>query len=152
MQLIKNIENKIKNESQYSKDKSDKHGEVFTPNELINEMLDELPQEIWSDKTKTWFDPCAGKGNFPIQIIKRLMIGLEHEIEDEYERYKHIMENQIYMGEYQYESAEFIRQVFNPNNDIKINLYEGDTLNMPDNYFDKKENKKWINDFFYLLK
>jgi hypothetical protein len=78
------------------------------------------------------------------------MVGLENEIANEYDRYKHIMENQIYMSEFQVESAQFIKETFNPNGDIKINLYVGDTLTMPDNYFNKVENKSkdFINHFF----
>ena len=30
----------------------DKFGEVFTPDSMINDMLDKLPPEIWSDHTK----------------------------------------------------------------------------------------------------
>ena len=85
---LKNIEQKIDQASSYNKSKSDKHGEVFTPATLINEMLDQLPNEVWSDHTKTFFDPCAGKGNFPIQIVKRLMDGLEVWEPNEEKRYK----------------------------------------------------------------
>ena len=59
-EFILDIEEKVKTESTYSKDKSDEHGEVFTPFELINEMLDQVSPETWSDSTKTVFDPCAG--------------------------------------------------------------------------------------------
>jgi hypothetical protein len=154
-QIILDIEQKVKAESTYSKEKSDEHGEVFTPYELINEMLDQLPQEIFMDKTKTFFDPCSGKGNFPIQVVKRLMNGLQNEIKDEYERYRWIMENQVFMSEFQVESAQFIMNTFNPNNDINIQLYIGDTLSMPENFFEnKKQGKKiktqqeYINTFF----
>lgn len=54
--LIRLVEEK----SQYSKDKSNKLGEVFTPTELIIEMLSSLPKDLWKDPNKTWFDPCAG--------------------------------------------------------------------------------------------
>jgi hypothetical protein len=64
------------------------------------------------------------------------MVGLEQWEPDVDKRYKHIMENQIYMSEFQQESCDFIKQVFNPNGDIKLNLHEGDTLTMPEDYFD----------------
>jgi len=135
---LEQIEKQIDQASSYNKSKSDKHGEVFTPATLINEMLDQLPTEVWSDKTKTFFDPCAGKGNFPIQIVKRLMLGLEDEIPDYYDRYKWIMENQMFMSELQPESCQFIKDIFNPNGDIKIRLYEGSTLEMPEDYFNNE--------------
>jgi type I restriction-modification system DNA methylase subunit len=134
--LLNKISNFILEHSSYSKEKSDKLGEVFTPPELINEMLDQLPRDVWEDKNKTWFDPCAGKGNFPIQILKRLFVHLQEHIPNEEERIKHIIENQLYMAEYQEESAYFINRVFSFNGKYKVNLYWGDTLKMPDDFFD----------------
>jgi len=43
----------ILNKGYQTTEKQKKNGEVFTPFPLIEEMLDKLPQEIWSDKTKT---------------------------------------------------------------------------------------------------
>jgi len=126
--LLNKISNFILEHSTYSKKKSDELGEVFTPSKLINEMLDQLPRDVWEDKNKTWFDPCAGKGNFPIQILKRLFIHLQEHIPNEEERIKHIIENQLYMAEYQEESAYFINRVFSFNGKYKVNLYWGDTL------------------------
>jgi type I restriction-modification system DNA methylase subunit len=140
--LLNKISNFILEHSSYSKEKSDKLGEVFTPPELINEMLDQLPRDVWEDKNKTWFDPCAGKGNFPIQILKRLFIHLQEHIPNEEERIKHIIENQLYMAEYQEESAYFINRVFSFNGKYKVNLYWGDTLKMPDDFFDLTYEKR----------
>ena len=135
-ELLQKISTRIVEESGYSKDKSDKHGEVFTPVELINEMLDKLPEEVWKDSTKTFYDPCAGKGNFPIEIVKRLFDSLEEKIEDPEERLRHIIENQIFMSEYQKESAEFCDAIFTFGKDYKVNIYFGDSLNQPEEYWD----------------
>jgi hypothetical protein len=126
----------VESESIYSKEKSDSLGEVFTPTPLIKEMLSHLPRDVWKDSTKTWFDPCAGKGNFPAVIVTILMTGLEGEIPNKAERYKHIMEKQMYMAEYQRESAEVIERIFNPSGSLRLNLYVGDTLKIPDDFFD----------------
>ena len=134
--LLNKISNKVQETSTYSKEKSDKLGEVFTPPTLINEMLDQLPRDIWEDKTKTWFDPCAGKGNFPILILKRLFVHLQEHIPNEEERLKHIIENQLFMAEYQKESAEFVDLIFSLGGRYKVNLYVGDTLQMPSDFFD----------------
>ena len=134
--LLNKISNLIQQESSYSKEKSNKLGEVFTPPELINEMLNQLPRDVWEDKDKTWFDPGAGKGNFPILILKRLFIHLQEHIPDEQERLKHIIEKQLYMAEYQRESADFIDLILSFGGRYKVNLYVGDTLNMPDDFFD----------------
>lgn len=136
MEVIERAIDKIRAASSYSKDKSDKFGEVFTPFELIDEMLDRLPAEIWSDKTKTFFDPCAGKGNFPIKVVERLFKGLAEEIPVERERLKHIVENQIFMGEFQAVSVSFIKELFQFNDKFRVNIYHGDALVMPENYFD----------------
>ena len=134
--VLDKIQNKITEVSTYSKDKSDKHGEVFTPPALINEMLDQLPKDVWSDKNKTWFDPAAGNGNFHIQVLKRLFVGLEDEFPNEEERLRHIIENQLYFAEYQKPSAEFTDLVFSFGGRYNVNLYVGNTLEMPKNYFD----------------
>lgn len=54
-----------------SKDRVKQLGEVFTPPELVNEMLDRLPPELWSDPMKTYIDPACGTGNFLIEVVRR---------------------------------------------------------------------------------
>jgi hypothetical protein len=46
-------------------------GEVFTPTELVQEILDTLPQELFSDPTKTFLDPSCGDGQFLGEILIR---------------------------------------------------------------------------------
>ena len=137
MDVIDKVRKAIAEASAYNKEKSDDFGEVFTPFELIEEMLDSIDPPVWSDKTKTFFDPCAGKGNFPICIVKRLFDGLADEIPDADERLRHIVENQLFMAEFQRESAEFLREHFTFGKDLKVNLYHGDTLKMPEDWFDR---------------
>jgi type II restriction enzyme len=122
---MENLIKKVEEACEYSKDKSNKFGEVFTPTTLINDMLDSLPAEVWSDETKTWLDPCAGKGNFPAVVVSRLMEGLSEKFPNREERYRHIIENQLFMYELQPESCHVIRAIFNPNGDLKLNLVEG---------------------------
>lgn len=70
--------------------------ESSTPASIVNEMLDKLPKEIWSDKNKTFLDPVCGTGKFLIGIYERLMEGLKPSITNEEERSKWIIENMIY--------------------------------------------------------
>lgn len=70
--------------------------EVFTPPEIANQMLDLLPQQIWSDSTATFLDPCCKSGVFLREIAKRLLIGLEKEIPDLQQRIDHIFHKQLY--------------------------------------------------------
>ena len=51
-------------------DRVKQFGEVFTPPELVNEILDKLPKEVWQEN-KTFCDPSAGSGNFLVEIYKR---------------------------------------------------------------------------------
>ena len=52
-------------------DRKKETAEDFTPLELVNEMLDKLPQEVFSDHSKTFCDNSAGNGNFLIQVLQR---------------------------------------------------------------------------------
>ena len=47
--------------------------EVFTPPEVVNQMLDMLPEEIWHDKNATFLDPACKSGVFLREIAKRLI-------------------------------------------------------------------------------
>ena len=132
---IQQVFEEIQNLSTYSKEKSDNLGEVFTPPKLINDMLDQLPTELWSDKTKTWFDPASGNGNFHIIVLKRLFDGLASQIPDDRERVKHIVEKQLYFTEYQRISAQNTAELFSFGGLCEVNIYCGDTLAMPRDYF-----------------
>ena len=54
-----------------SKDRIKQTGEVFTPLELVDEILDKLPQELFQDPTKTFLDPACGDGNFLVRVVQR---------------------------------------------------------------------------------
>ena len=112
-------------------------GEVFTPMDFINNyMLKDLEnhyqtkykKDIWSQPNLTWYDTSTGMGNFPIAIYYKLMEGLKKSIPDIKKRKKHIIENMLYMSELNKKNCYVIKQVFNINNEYKLNLYEGDSL------------------------
>lgn len=48
-------------------------GEVFTPTQLVQDILDQLPQEHFSDHTKTFLDPSCGDGQFLGEVLIRKM-------------------------------------------------------------------------------
>ena len=54
-----------------TKDRIKKTGEVFTPAWLVQEMLEALPPEVFTDPLKTFLDPAAGDGNFLVQILQK---------------------------------------------------------------------------------
>lgn len=70
--------------------------EVFTPPNIVNQMLDLLPPEIWRDKNATFLDPATKTGVFLREIAKRLMVGLEAAIPDRQARINHIFTKQLY--------------------------------------------------------
>jgi hypothetical protein len=116
-----------------------KFGEVFTPMSFINnDMLGDLEEyykkkynkNIFEDDTLKWGDTTAGMGNFPIAIYYKLMDGLTAKIPNEKERKKHILEKMLYMAEYNKKNCFIIKQIFNMNNEHKLNLYEGDSLQL----------------------
>jgi len=70
--------------------------EVFTPPQLVNRILDLLPEELWSNKNATFLDPGCKSGVFLREIAKRLDKGLEKQITDRQKRISHIFKNQLY--------------------------------------------------------
>lgn len=55
-------------------------GEVFTPTPLVQEILDQLPQELFKDPTKTFCDPSCGDGQFLSEVlIRKLENGIDFE-------------------------------------------------------------------------
>jgi 16S rRNA G966 N2-methylase RsmD len=116
-----------------------KFGEVFTPLSFINNhMLKDLEsyykekynKNIFEDETLKWGDTTAGMGNFPIAIYYKLMDGLQVKIPNEKERKKHIIEKMLFMAEYNKKNCFIIQQIFNINNELKLNLYQGDSLQL----------------------
>lgn len=103
-------------------------GEVFTPAELVNEMLDKLPVEVWSDKDLTWCDPACGSGNFLYQVKIRLMESLKEEIEDEKEREKWIVEKMLYGVELQRKNTYLCMFKLDPENEFNVNIACEDSL------------------------
>src|SRR5690606_12009798 len=70
--------------------------EVFTPPNLVNDILDLLPAELWTNPAAKFLDPVSKRGVFLREMAKRLMKGLESHIPDKQERIDHIFTQQIY--------------------------------------------------------
>lgn len=70
--------------------------EVFTPPDVVNKMLDMLPQELFSNPNTTFLDPACKTGVFLREIAKRLIVGLEDKIPNLQERIDHIFQKQLY--------------------------------------------------------
>jgi len=64
--------------------------EVFTPMELVEQMIDEIPEELLKDPSSTFIDNSAGCGNFLVGLKNRLL---------QYHDEKHILDNMLYAVE-----------------------------------------------------
>lgn len=108
-------------------------GEVFTPMELVHEMLEKLDKHyttlhgksIFTNPDLTWFDPAVGMGNFMVGVYLRLMKGLS--IQPEEDRRKHILENMLFMSEIALKNIFILKKIFCSDN-YTLNIHEGDTL------------------------
>lgn len=70
--------------------------EVFTPPDVVNQMLDMLPQELFCDPNTTFLDPACKTGVFLREIAKRLIVGLADKIPNLQQRIDHIFHKQLY--------------------------------------------------------
>ena len=116
------------------------HAEVMTPFFKIEETLDMFDPSDWENPNLKWFGPSAGLGNFQACIVKRLMEGLKDWQPDEELRYKHIMENQIYISEIQSKNMFLFLMLFDRDNKYNLNFYRGSFL---DEGFDKHMKDVW---------
>lgn len=118
------------------KEEKKKHGEVFTPLYIVNNLLDKLDNEytkkykksIFTEKHLKWYDPSNGIGNFSIIIYYRLMNSLKNIIKNDYDRKKHILENMIYMSEIQEKNFNICEKIMNFSKEFKLNHYCGNSL------------------------
>ena len=70
-----------------SDDRIDSTGEVFTPLELCELMVNRIPLDTLKDPESTFIDPAAGNGNFMIALRDRLK---------EYHSEDYILNNMLY--------------------------------------------------------
>jgi len=117
-----------------------KFGEVMTPLELIKEMISTLPEEVWSNPNLKWLDPANGTGPYPLMVIWKLMDGLKEWEPNEELRYKHIIENMIYVCELQPKNMFLYMCLVDPYDEYKLNIYTGSFL---EEGFDKHMKEVW---------
>ena len=119
------------------------NAEIPTPRELKLEMTSKVPEDFWTEKQKV-LEPSVGKGGFCLEVIEFFMKGLEEKIPDEEERYKIIVEECLYFADINPVNIHITKLILDPNNEYKLNFYEGDTLKL-----DIKQ--KWDIDGFDLV-
>jgi adenine-specific DNA-methyltransferase len=148
---FEHIKDVIKIMSKFVKDgevERKKFAEVMTPLELVKEMLNTLPKEVWSNPDLKWLDPANGAGTFPYVVIYKLMKGLSEWEPDTEKRYKHIVENMIYTCELQSRNVFLWLCGVDPKNEYTTNSYWGSFL---DDGFDYHMKNVWDVDKFDII-
>ena len=126
-----NIQSYIDRHLTIRKKEKDRYGEVFTPYEFIEEIMNNLPSKVWSNKDLCWLDPCSGTGNFMAVAYVKLMKGLHKHFPDPKKRKTHILKNMLHMIE------------LNPSNANKLTQLFGKSANVcQSNFLDSRE--KWM--------
>lgn len=141
----KNLLQEITNQLAPKEMEKKEFGEVFTPLKLVEDMLDTLPKEVWTNPRLTFLEPGSGLGNFSICVFYRLMDGLKTAIPDSAKRERHIIENMLYMAELNKANVHICKSIFKAKKSgYKINLYQGDFLKLnPSEDRKKDEGETW---------
>ena len=109
-------------------------GEVFTPlygkPGCVEHQLNLMDESFWKRKDVKVLDPCAGTGNYSVVLVDKFMKGLVDEIPDSEERLKWILEEIIYINEYQSKNLFIYLQLFDSENKYKMNFNKGDYLKL----------------------
>ena len=106
-------------------------GEVFTPMNWVEKMLDMIPIGVWNDPNKKWLDPCCGIGNFMFAVYWKLMETLKtvKNLENEEVRSKHIIEKMLFMVEYSEKNTTILKNLFNIiDKNAILNVFQADFL------------------------
>lgn len=100
------IEDKIQQYLTVRDEEKNAFGEVFTPTNLIENMINLLPKKVLSNPDLKWLDPANGIGNYPMVAYKILLDNLPDKYDGINGKYdgiegkkKHIIKNMLYMIE-----------------------------------------------------
>lgn len=109
-------------------------GEVFTPlygkPGCVEDQLNLMDESFWKRKDVKVLDPCAGVGNYSVVLVDKFMKGLVDEFPDPEERLKWILEEIIYINEYQSKNLFIYLQLFDSENKYNMNFNRGDYLKL----------------------
>ena len=111
--IDKNVLSIIRDRLTVRKEEKNLYGEVFTPIELVCEMLDKIPDEVWKNPDLKWLDPANGIGNFPVVVYYKLMESLKDKIPGDTQRSRHIIEDMLYMVELNPVNSKVCEKIFN---------------------------------------
>ena len=115
------------------------YGIVYTPDSLVDKILDLIPLEDYKNPTLKWLDIGAGNGAFSLNLYKRLMNNLVTAIPNNDARKAHILENMIYMCEIYIPHINKLETLFSH----KTNIIKSDFLSLVNS--DLLKNNKLFN-------
>ena len=128
-------------------------GEVSTPiydnPGSVDEQLKLLDDDFWKNPYTKVLDPASGLGNYEVVLLANFMNGLKDYVDDKIDlrdsviRYKWIMEEIIYVVDINSKNLWLYYNIFDPDNELKLNYYLGSFIKDEDD----KQNKthKFIN-------
>ena len=112
-----------------SKEDKNNYGIVYTPNSLVDKILDLIPLEYYKNPTLKWLDIGAGNGAFSLNLYNRLMNNLSRAIPNNEARKTHILENMLYMCEIYIPHINKLETLFSH----KANIIKTDFLSLNNN-------------------
>jgi hypothetical protein len=112
-----------------AKQEQQEFGEVSSPYNLRNDMLDTISFSFWRSPKKV-LEPCSGKGGFLLDIVDRFNEGLKNTIPDDEERYRVIVEECLYFADINSTNIFICKLLLDPYDNYNLNYYTGDTLKL----------------------
>lgn len=100
------------------KEDRNNYGIIYTPQPLVNQILNLIPNTCFQDKNNKWLDIGAGTGNFTIELFNRLTNNLKSNFKDMKECENFIIKNMIYMVEIYEEHIRILESKFTNNANI----------------------------------
>jgi len=122
-----------------SKEDKDNYGIVYTPINLVNKILNLIPEEYYKNSKLKWLDIGSGDGVFIINVYNRLINGLKEEIKDIRERRIHIIKEMLYMVEIYPMHIKLLED----NLSIESEIYKEDINIIKEDYLLIEEDKKY---------
>ena len=118
-----NINNYVSSNLLVNQQRKKELGEVMTPLELVEQMLDALPVSVWTNPTLRWFEPTCGSGHFMICVFRRLKLHFDA---------SHIIQNMLFMVDINPDNVAKCKSLFGES----CNAYCSDILTYDGGMFD----------------
>ena len=96
------------------KDDRDKLGHVRTPTHIVDEILNNMPPQLFEDPNLKWCDVGAGLGNLSVGVYLRLIKNkkMKQLFPDKKKRKAHILNNMLYLVEINDSFCKNLKKMF----------------------------------------